>query len=174
MAAIVLLAGTALVSTAFTTAEIDRSADFSVQADGGGIIEFTPGTGDGAQLASNGEIELTLNDLNKNSNFTFGNINDPSATSVFKFKNTDGTDHTFNVGANGVNENMTFYVEDPDNTSFSGFKTFTGNGSISQNFTLEGTDTSAESAAVAIAVSDTGKINNTGTLYINVTGDGDI
>jgi uncharacterized protein YaiE (UPF0345 family) len=151
------------MSTAFTTAEIDRSADFTVTADDAAVIEFSTGPGNGAQL-NNGELELNLEDLNQNSNFTFGDVTDPAGSSVFSFQNQDGTDHTFNLGANGVSANTQFLV-DTGNTSY---EKFTGNGSTS-GFTLLDGDT----ASVAIAVSDTGTANITGgSLYVNVTGDG--
>jgi hypothetical protein len=164
MAGVVLFASSTVISTAFTTSEVQRNADFSVEADAAARIQVTPGSGAGATVDSEGTLQLSLTNLNKDSSFTFGDTSDPSRVYVFKFTNNNGTDHTFTVGATNIGNQATFYVKDPNNSSE---WTFTAPGT-SSGFTLD----DGQTAYVAVDIVDTGTANFSGSVYINDTGDG--
>ena len=161
MAGVVLVAGSAVMSTAFTTAEVQRTADLSVEADGNAVIQVEAGSAGGATTDSDGKLKIDLANLNKDSSFTFGDTASPDTAHVFKFTNEDGQGHDFEVGANGLDGTATFYVKPQSGST----QSFTTPGS-SGTFTLADSNT----AWVAIEITDTGTSSNTtGQVYINAT-----
>ena len=159
MAGVVLLSGSAVVSTAFTTADVTRNANFTVETDANADVRVQPGSAGGASVDGDGKLQISYTDLNKHSNFTFGDTDDPSKDPVFMFTNTDGTDHTFVVGSKNFGTSTKLHVDDGTNVSEYPTKT--------EGFTVIDGGT----AYVAIEL-DTGGSNKTGSVYINATGDG--
>jgi hypothetical protein len=159
MAGVILVSGSAVVSTAFTTAEVERKANFTVDTDDNADIRVQPGSAGGASVDGDGELQISYTGLNRNANVTFGDVDDPSQSYVFSFTNKDGTDHTFEVGTENFGTSTKLHVA--ENTNISEYPTKT------EGFTL----TDGETAYVAIEI-DTGTSDTSGSVYINATGDG--
>jgi len=127
IAALVLLAGTAVASTAFTTATVDRSANINVENDTNGIIGLAANTAVGGMAQSGGTLDLNLDQgtgLNNAANFVFGdNSSSPSGTPAFTLTNNDGASHSITMSYSvtgtdsaGSTDNVVFSVYDGTDT----------------------------------------------------------
>jgi len=102
LAALVLLAGTAMASTAFTTATVDRDANIGVQSDEGAVVQLAPGNVGAASVNASGALNVdagSANGLNPAGSFTFGDAANPTATYAFNVTNAanDGNQHSYTV-----------------------------------------------------------------------------
>lgn len=125
LAALVLLAGTAVASTAFTTATIDRDVNVDVNDDTSGVLQFAAGEGttiSGNQLAINADNE----GLNVDSTFTYGDTANPTTTPAFSLTNNDGSARDITLNFSG-STGITFTVYADDGTEIG---TFSDGGSV--------------------------------------------
>jgi uncharacterized membrane protein len=155
IAALVLLAGTAMASTAFTTATVDRNANLNVQTDDTAVVGLTAGNATGGTATdTEGRLLVKFNNVNKNATFSFGDTATPSSTAVFEITNNDGQAHTFNFDVTGID--ATFYIENSNGVT-------TATTSTTGTFDL----TAGETAYVAVEFT-TGTASQSGTITISV------
>jgi len=170
IAALVLLAGTAVASTAFTTATIDRDANVDVETDDNGIIGLEANNSVGGIGTNSDELYLNLNQgtgLNIEGQFEFGDNASAPTYEAFNVTNNDGATHDVELDYGGVTSdgsgdaNVKFEVYDAGGTLLTTVSEESG----SQTITLS----SGESVAVVIIVSTSGQTSGddlSGTLTI--------
>lgn len=96
-----LFAGLVAGASAFTSAEMTRSANVNVVADDSGVITLAPGTvGDTATL-ENGELNIDASPnstgLNVSGVFTFGDSANPTTEHLFTMTNTTAEQQTITM-----------------------------------------------------------------------------
>lgn len=99
-----LFGGSVFAASAFTSAEVTRSASIDVVADNNGIITLTPGSTSAVYLDSNGAMTIdaaqSAQGLNVEGSFTYGDTADPANSNAFSMTNSDSQTRTFTVAAN--------------------------------------------------------------------------
>ncbi|MFC5277180.1 hypothetical protein ACFPM1_00150 [Halorubrum rubrum] len=83
---------------AFTTASASRSVSVNVSGDEGSKIGLMAGDHQGIEIDSNGELTIDLEGPNEegvniNSQYTWGDTDDPASNYAFKIVNNDGQDY---------------------------------------------------------------------------------
>jgi hypothetical protein len=120
---VMLFGGSVFAASAFTTAELTRSANVNVVADNNGALSLSSGNvGNTAYINSAGELKLdaspSASGLNVEGQFTFGDTASPSTDYMFSMVNTTANDQTLTVDYNvtgdaqGQTDAMTFHVYD--------------------------------------------------------------
>lgn len=103
-----LFGGSVFAASAFTSAEMTRSASIDVVADNSGIISLTPGSTNAVQLNSNDALEINAagnaSGLNVEGTFTYGDTANPSSSNAFSITNADSQQRTFTVAANNFTD----------------------------------------------------------------------
>lgn len=99
-----LFGGSVFAASAFTSAEMTRTANVDVVADNNGIITLTPGSTSAVQLNGSGALEINAagnaSGLNVEGTFTYGDKTAPTTTNAFSMTNADSQQRTFEVAAN--------------------------------------------------------------------------
>lgn len=99
-----LFGGSVFAASAFTSAEVTRSASIDVVADNNGIITLTPGSTSAVSLNNSGAMEInaagSAQGLNVDGTFTYGDTASPSTSNAFAITNADSQQRTFTIAAN--------------------------------------------------------------------------
>lgn len=125
-AALLVVSGGALASSAFTTATIDRSAEMDVVADQNAIIALNDESPGGLVAESSGKLTIDFNTttggsgVNPNSEYVIGDNSTANTTSAFSITNLDDTSHNISLsytqeGTNAAGDQVTFTVYDASN-----------------------------------------------------------
>jgi hypothetical protein len=170
-----LLLATSIVSaSAFTTATVERDADVAVKIDSSAVIKIEPGTHSGISESSD-VLQINLDDLNRDSDFDFGQPSTAESTYAFKITNNDGSkSHDFEAKyempsdpATGT-AHVTFDVYNSNDNSQASFS----EEDFSSGFTPMGTFSDGETKYVLLSINtaDMSTSNTyTGTLTIHAT-----
>jgi len=166
-----LVASSFVGAAAFTNASVARDTTATVATDDAAIVGLNPGTADGAELNTNGELVVypegaDENGLNQNAVFEYGNDSSASAAEGshgFNITNNDNAAHDFTLSysQSAGNGTMTFGVAyDSSNGSGNVDRIKTVESGTPQTITLQ----SGETAYVVVIVDTT-----TGTTDIDGT-----
>lgn len=171
---VILSLGTAVASTAFTTATVERDATIDIVTDANGPISIQDGnTGDVVYQAANGEITIDFSNpsgstgVNPDASYTLGDTANGATTYAFSVTNTDASSHD-------IDFSYAFTGTDPDaGTTNVAFEVF-DSGGVSQGTANEGSSATVTVASgatvyVVVTVDSTGLSSGdtlTGTLTI--------
>jgi hypothetical protein len=150
--------GSALASSAFTAASIDRSADIDVVADQDGLLALTDGTSGPLVYYANEQLAIdfeqgTATGANVDAQFVLGDTADPTAEYAFSVTNNDAEAHDVvveyatTVADDNADHNVRFVVFDGEGTQVADVSEETGALTVST--------TAAETLYVVVVV-DTG------------------
>lgn len=105
-----LFGGSVFAASAFTSAEMTRTASIDVVADSQGIITLTPGATSAVTTDADGAMTINAagnaSGLNVDGTFTYGDKAAPSTTNAFSITNGDTEKRTFTIAANNFTANQ--------------------------------------------------------------------
>lgn len=159
VAGILLVAGVAVGTSAFTTAQVDRQANVDVVADDTGLLALTDGNS-GDLVFQNAQSQLgidftagTANGANTDALFKLGNPADPTNSQAFMIANNDAESHVINTNYNAsttdatAEDNLRFEIYDNNGNSA---------GTISASGTSASFDAPADEQFYVVITVDTG------------------
>lgn len=160
VAGLLLVAGVAVGTSAFTTAEVDRQANVDVVADDNGLLGLTDGnSGNLVFQNTNDQLAIdftagTANGANTDALFRLGDPTNPSSSQAFIITNNDAESHVINASYNAdtndavTTENLMFEIYNSSNTKV---------GTISASGDTASWDAPADSSYNVVATVDTGQ-----------------
>lgn len=103
--------GTSVGAAAYTSASTSRNATFSVAADSGtALIGLAAGAS--PQITNNGDkLDVSLQNLNTDSTFTFGDTASLDTAYAFSITNNDTVSHDITVGYNTAGVTFNIYEQ---------------------------------------------------------------
>lgn len=174
IAALVMLVGALVASTAFTNATVERDTNIDVVDDTSAPISLNDGnSGNAVYLASNGEVKVDFTNpsgssgVNPNATYELGDVTDANNVSAFNVTNSDSQSHDlkFSYAFDGSDpagsvENVNFTLYDNSGNKLG---SATDGSSVTQTFS------SSQTVYVVVTVNSTTLTNSSdlsGTLTI--------
>lgn len=159
IASIGAIVGTSVGAAAYTSATTTRAATFSIAADSTtALVGLTAGTS--GQITDNGDkLDVSIENLNTDSTFTFGDSTTLDANYAFSITNNDSSAHDFTIGYDTAGITFEIYEKGADWTSATSAGTVDSANSVTLSSVAAGTE-----FRVVMTVDTTGVASGASTL----------